>query len=144
MVNNRENLWMLKGLIFPAEALTDSNRMIHGGPVFDLDIVKQLLDAHGFWVINNDVDKDLENEFSPPMSDNEIKAVLQALRYELHDTSQWVRTSAGQTMPCDAYLIKWNRNRQIEWEHGRKLYVKFGYRANQSKCLLVSFHNAKY
>jgi len=148
MVDNPQQLWLMKNLVLPVGELDEGARLIPNGPVYDLDIVHQLLrcedEQPSLWVINEDADDDMENAFSSPMSIDEVKAIILSLRKDLHGSSLWGRTSARSNVACDAYTIKWSRLKQKEWDHGNKVYIKFGYRPNHYKCLVISIHPAKY
>lgn len=124
--------------------IDDSNRIISGGPVYNLDIVKGLIFKLGIFVINTDAKNDATNSFNPPMDESEIMALINELHNGLYNNSVWALTSANSKVQCDSYTIRWNRNRQKEWEHGNKLYIKFGFRPNSEKCLILSIHHADY
>src|SRR5690606_39201397 len=113
---NTPNVWLLKDLISPPK-LDDSNRRIKGGPVYDLDEVKTAINQHGFFIINEVAQQDVIHRFNVPFDDNEIKAILLALRKDLYQNSEWTDTTPKMILPCDHYLIRVNRARLTEWEH---------------------------
>lgn len=134
---------MLQNLVEPVQ-LNKQNRYILNGPVYKIDEVKNAVLKFGLFVINEDARNDASNDFTPPMDDVEIQAIIYALHQGLYHRSEWAQTSVRTTVACDSYLIRWNRNKQIEWEHGTKLYIKFGFRMNGDKCLIMSIHKSKF
>ena len=116
---------------------------ISNGPIYDLSVAKALMREHGLRVINDEAQISQSN-FDPVLTDDELKALILALGSSHYIESERCGTSVGMTVDCDAYAVRWNRNRRLEWEHGRKIYVKFGFRASHPRCLVVSIHYSKW
>lgn len=142
MVNNQKHRLLVAGAC--SIRIGASGRIkITNGPVYDLKEVQQLLKVHGLRVINNDAHRDQQN-FYPELTDDELGKFILALIENDHLESERCRTSGGQRIDCDAYTMKWNRNRCCRWEYAAKLYVKFGFSHQDSRCLVLSIHPSQW
>ena len=143
MVNNQEHRKLASGACITREGL-DGRIKIINGPVYDLSKAQQLLKTYGLRVVNEDAQED-QQDLDPELSDEELTQFILALIEDDHVESERCRTSIGQTLDCDAYTMKWNRNRRRRWEYGAKLYVKFGFSEhNNLRCLVVSIHRSRW
>ena len=132
-------------------SLTDANRFIANGPIYDLRQVKDLVKIHGIALINDVAQNNVigigENSLPPPEWDaSDICALINALEITDYNDSQWCNTSTKRVLDCDSYLITYGRNKRARWESGLKIYIKFGYSPNTSTptALICSIHPAKY
>ncbi len=143
MVNNPIYRLLVSGACL-TRLTTEGRTKITNGPVYDLAESQQLLKAHGLRVVNEDAQDD-QVEFDPELTDEELSDFILALVKDDYVDSERCKTSLGQTLDCDGYAMKWNRNRHRRWEHGAKLYVKIGFSQYQQnpRCLVVSIHPAK-
>jgi hypothetical protein len=139
MVNNNQHR-----ILFPEECkikkTTRGGEIIKNGPVYDLDLAKELLRKHNFIVVNEAARENKKLEFNPEMSDAELVAFILALNGNHFDTSERCKTSKGKIVDCDAYAMKWNRTRQKEWEYASKIYVKFGFAVSDELMLILCIH----
>lgn len=117
---------------------------ITNGPVYDLKEAQRLLKAHGLLVVNINAHQHQKQTFSPELTDKELTQFILALVEDDHRESERCETTVGQTLDCDAYTMKWNRNRCCRWEYATKLFVKFGFGQQDDRCLVVSIHPAKW
>lgn len=143
MVNNPTPRILVTGACV-LRPTADGRRKIHNGPVYDLAVVQRMLPEHGLRVVNDTADKDMRIKFKPLLLDEELPPVILALRSELRVESERCRTSLGFEMDCDAYRIKWDRTRCREWEHANPIYIKFGFRDNNPRCLVASIHPSSW
>lgn len=120
----------------------DGRDKISNGPVYDLAIAHRLVSQYGLAVINTSARDDMANEFIPEFKEHELKSLILALRHKDHYVgSERCATTNGITVDSDGYRIFWNRTKNNEWpKNGQKIYVKFGFRENMNKCLVVSIH----
>lgn len=143
MVNTKHRL-----LASGACSIRQSNdrKIITNGPVYDLSEAQSLLRQHGLRVVNERAVLNQVEAFDPEMSDEELTTFILNLVSEDRAESERCQTGIGLQIDCDAYVMKWNRNKRVRWEHGPKLYVKFGFseKGNNSRCLVVSLHPAKW
>lgn len=121
-----------------------SRGKIANGPVYALKVAQQLLKLVGLAVVNVNADEDMEKSFIPCLNPDELKTLIVSLKNNHYIDSERCATTNGMTIDSDGYAIRWNRNRGIEWEHGNKIYVKFGFREPSNKCLVVSIHPSDY
>ena len=142
MVNNQKHRLLVSGAC-KTRGGVGGRIKITNGPVYDLKEAQLLLKAHGLRVINNDAHQD-QQKFNPELTDEELTKFILALVEDDHVESERCRTSVGQTLDCDAYTMKWNRNRCCRWEYGAKLFVKFGFSQQNDRCLVLSVHPSKW
>lgn len=143
MVNNRINRLLVSGACV-LSVNANKRTIITNGPVYPLTEAQSLLKRFGLLVINDQADFDQSNEFNPELDDEELIKFIVALDETDYENSERCGTSAGKTIDCDAYAMKWNRHRRERWDHGFKIYVKFGFFENNPKCLVVSIHPARW
>jgi hypothetical protein len=125
--------------------IIDRRRKIINGPVYDLATAQQLLKIHGLHVVNESADDDMITEFRRGLTSEDLKKIILTLGGNHYDDSEICSTSKGMTIDADGYTIYWNRTREIEsMQAGQKTYIKFGFRDNNPKCLIVSIHPAKH
>lgn len=123
----------------------DSGRsIITNGPVYCLETAKKHLLEHGLRVVTDGANDDMCGEFAPELEDDELVAFISQLTPDDLVGSERCGTSIGRTLDCDAYAMKWNRNKRARWHHGLKIYVKFGFSDNSPFVLVVSIHPSKY
>lgn len=118
---------------------------INNGPVYDLAIAQQLLKLNGLAVVNDSARYDMANSFNPELTETQLKLLILALKSDVHYIeSERCATSNRMTIDSDAYSIRWNRKRAMECNSSQKIYVKFGFRENINRCLVVRIHISKY
>lgn len=136
MVNNQ-----LHRLLSPStckiKKTARGGQRITNGPVYDLASAKSLLYQNRFLVVNEDAKVDKKLQFNPEMDDDELADFIMALKDDDFSGSERCKTSAGMTLDCDGYAMKWNRNRRCRWEYGAKIYVKFGFAIQDDLIMLV-------
>lgn len=139
MVNNNSHR-----ILFPEECrikkTARGGEIIKNGPVYDLDLAKELLRTNNFLVVNESAREDKKSEFNPEMSDDELVAFVLALTENHFQTSERCKTSEGDIVDCDGYAMKWNRLRKKEWEYASKIYVKFGFAVSDELMLVLCIH----
>ena len=118
--------------------LDDNIRRLGRNRLYDLDVVQALVKAHGVCLINDDAQDDAEKQLH--MSPDEVARFIAQLSQGNYVNSQWCNTSVNRMVDCDSYAMKYNRNKQVPWQSGPKIYVKFGFFPNQSKCVVCSVH----
>lgn len=143
MVNNDHRL-LVSGACQTVIRKTSGRTIISNGPVYELAKAQILLTIHGLRVINESAALDQSNEFTPELDDDELIKFICELKGTDFQNSERCKTSVGMTIDSDAYAMKWNRHTQKRWEHGNKIYVKFGFYGNQLRCIVVSIHPAEY
>ncbi len=142
MVNNQKHRRLVYGACVTKGAAGDRTK-ITNGPVYDLKEAQELLKAHGLRVVNESALQD-QADFDPEMTDEELTKFILALVEDDRVESERCKTSASQIIDCDCYTMKWNRNRCCRWEHGAKLYVKFGFSLASPLCLVASIHPSRW
>lgn len=120
------------------EPLTSQNRMLGRKRIYDLRVVKSLVSQHGLVLLNDDADFDATQLLN--MSPGDVAEFIGQLSEKNYVNSQWCRTSVGKAVDCDSYVMKYNRNKKVPWEHGPRIYVKFGFLPNLPKCVVCSVH----
>lgn len=142
MVNNQKHRRLVTGACITKGGA--ANRIkITNGPVYDLKEAQELLKVHGLRVVNDNAYRD-QAEFGHELTDEELTKFILALVENDRVESERCKTTANQTIDCDSYSMKWNRNRCCRWEHGAKLYVKFGFGLQNPLCLVLSIHPSKW
>lgn len=141
MVNNDKHRLLVRGAC-KTKIAPDGRTYIVNGPVYDLKLAQAMLKVHGLRVVNESAEDD-QKSFQPEMTDQELAAFILALEGSDFQGSERCGTSIGKTLDADSYAMKWNRNRSARWEHGQKIYVKFGFGNVNPRCLIVSIHPAK-
>lgn len=142
MVNNPNLRTLVTGQYETVTSKKDGRIRVRNGPIYNLELAKKLLNEHGFIPVNENVETGL-SEFSPPWDESDIPLVINALRADLWIESEICRfTTRGIPVDCDAYRIRWNKFRRMEWQHASPAYIKFGFKENHPKCLIVSAHPA--
>ncbi len=142
MVNN-PNVRMVQ----PAHTKTKvsgKRTKITNGPLYDLAIAKALLRQHGLRVVNEKAGEDMLCHFDPILTEDELAVLILAFDARHYVESERCATSVGMEVDCDGYAICWNRSTCREWAHGRKIFVKFGFRAANPRCLVVSIHPSSW
>lgn len=117
------------------------------GPIYELAVAQELLKTYGLHVVNENTEEDMGQDFIPALTPDELKDIILALRENDHyDDSEICTTTNGQRVDADGYTVYWNRRTRTEAKAraGQKLYVKFGFRENLNKCLVVSIHPAEH
>ncbi|MGK5034480.1 hypothetical protein [Janthinobacterium sp. LB3P118] len=117
--------------------------LIGNGPVYCLRTAQSQLTLDNLRVLNVNALQHKELSFLPELSDEELLDFILALNPTDHVGSERCSTSINRVVDCDGYAMKWNRKLRQRWEHGAKIYVKFGYMENISKCLIISIHPSK-
>lgn len=120
-------------------------KRIINGPIYDLSVAQTLVHRHGLCVINDSANDDMVQAFDPALNEGDLVVIFGALRDDHYCESETCGTSVGMTIDADAYVIHWNRVKKCESQsNGRKIYLKFGFRDNLLKCLVVRVHPARY
>lgn len=142
MVNNVLRILVVGTCVTNVNA--SGRTIISNGPIYELIEAQALLRANGLRVITDKGDLDQKTEFNPELNDDELKDFICELSVAEYQNSERCTTSGKMTIDCDAYAMKWDRLHHKRWEHGRKIYVKFGFANNNPRCLVVSIHPAKW
>lgn|SRR3989339_371711 len=143
MVNNNLRI-LVYGACTTTVRAKDGRTIITNGPVYDLAVSQSLLKVHGLRVLNDKADFDMDLDFTPALTDEELVDFICALSDADYEKSERSATSVKKTVDCDGYAMHWNRLRKCRWAHGLKIYVKFGFFENNPRCLVVSIHPARY
>lgn len=126
---------------------------ITNGPVYHLNIVKQLVSNYSVTVIGGSkAEKDMGNPamFMPRMEPAELVELFQHLISHEQDNTHYVESERdpvtnNMIVDADAYKIRWLRRKKIECKlTGQPIFVKFGFRESNPKCIIVSTHPDKY
>lgn len=117
---------------------------IINGPIYELETVKEMLKVHGLKPVNLDADTDMMTRYDPQMEEGELRDVILTLQPNHYDDSEICRTTNGMEVHADGYAIYWRRFNRTESSNGEKTYVKFGYRENNLKTLVLSIHPADH
>jgi len=145
MVNNPDPRIVLPDAFVTQQGAKDRIK-IRNGPIYDLSIVKQLVVQHGLVIETAKARRDISSDFDPPLSTDDIQAIILALRHDHFDSSEICATFGNAKVNSDGYCIRWklNTNREDTTGHfGRKIFIKFGFNyPTDSKCLIVSIHNS--
>lgn len=145
MVNNP----FIRLLVLPLVPPDPEQRKIAGGPIYDLDVVQQIIrhrltaGERAVWIGNESAEDALANDFFPPWDEQDVPPLLLALTKADRICSEWAKTSNGTWFDCDVYVMGYNRNRQIRWPEGSKIYVKFGMSRNKPLCVVVRVHPSR-
>lgn len=143
MVNNENLRRLVRGVYATKQA--GERRLVTNGPIYDLAIAQRLLRLFGLHVINDDADKDMVTEFRPALTTKQLTEIILKLTDSHYAGSEICDTTPGMVVDADAYTIYWNRTRSIEsMIAGTKIYLKFGFRESNPKCLILSAHPAKH
>lgn len=130
--------------------LEDHNRIIKPAPLYELQAVKDLVKQHRVLLLTDRAEENMVGEgylaLPPPdWNTDEICHVIYALEKSDYINSQWCRTAVNRNIPCDSYMVSYGRARRARWEHGWKLYIKFGYLPMPNLTAAVcSFHMSKF
>lgn len=145
MVNNLNPRKLVPGAC-QTKQKADGRTKITNGPVYDLEVAKELLKLNGLVVVNENADEDMGSSFTPSMEPDELKALVLALDSNRYEDSERCKTTNGMIVDADSYTIYWNRSKRIGLpaSSGPKEYVKFGFRENNPKCLIISIHPADH
>jgi hypothetical protein len=136
MVNNPDPRRLLAPARYPCHP---GDRQKIEGPVYDLDIVKALVKLHPFVPVN-EVDRGMRR-FAPPLQEADIPLVIAALKPDMYVESEYCdKTTRGLKVEADAYRIRWSSGRKAIWEYADYAFIKFGFKANIPKCLIISIH----
>lgn len=117
---------------------------ICNGPVYDLVGAQLMLSTWGMRVINESALASQTEDFQPELTDDELCNFILALTGDDYVGSERCNTTPKIVLDCDEYATKWNRNTQKRWEHGAKIYVKFGFTLTPTKCLVVRVHPSRW
>lgn len=116
--------------------VTDSNRIIGYEEIYNLDLVKDLVRAHGVVVLNDDTLHAMSGKGKNPLpapawTSNDAKNIIFSLKAGHFENAQWCKLNTNRYLDCDSYVIYYSRSKGIEWNNsktkGLKLYVKFGF-----------------
>lgn len=147
MVNNPR----LRKLVVAQYALrtrSDGRRYVDNGPIFDLNVIKQVVRENNVHVLNPNAEESMIHEFDPDLEPDEIRDIIvHGLRSDDekdHYVESELCKANGMPVDCDAYSIRWNRTRRIESDYSRAIYLKFGFKDNIAPCLIVRVHYDKY
>lgn len=145
MVNNK-NPRRLTAAEYKLRKSGERTRLIKGqGPIYDLQTAQELLNLHGLDVVNANAYLSMNSEFAPPLTKDDIKLAIAALKVDEHYVESEICKVANESIDADAYTIYWKRNGNKECKlTGTKLYIKFGFRNDDPKCLIVRVHRSKY
>jgi hypothetical protein len=145
MVNNPKLRKLIPGACRIKRTANGRTKIING-PVYDLNVAKELLKLNGLVVVNENADEDMSSSFTPSMEPDELKALVLALDSSRYEDSERCNTTNGMIVDADGYTIYWNRSKRIGLpaSSGPKEYVKFGFRENNPKCLIISIHPADH
>lgn len=124
----------------------DGRQKIENGPVYDLAVLQLVAKTCGIRVINDKAVDDMAHEFDPAMLDDELVALVAALK-PLHCIgSERCATSVGMTVDADEFAIEWNRARECESTRsgfGVMVYLKLGMSVAGKLCLVLSLHKSR-
>ena len=118
--------------------LNAQNRILGRQCLYDLEIVKLLVNSNGVCLINDDAQEDAAKQLH--MTPDEVAKFVVQLSPGNYINSQWCHTSVNRMVDCDSYAMKYNRNKQVPWADGPRIYVKFGFFPNHSKSVVCSIH----
>lgn len=142
MVNNQKHRLLVTGAC-KIRAGAGGRLKITNGTVYDLKEAQQLIRVHGLVVVNDSAHQ-AQQQFSPELTDEELTKFILALVGNDYVESERCKSTVGLTLDCDAYTMKWNRNRCCRWEYAAKLYVKFGFSYQDNRCLVLRIHPSKW
>jgi len=134
-------------------SVTDYNRIIGTSQIYDLKQVKELIQLHGFVVLNDDTNLAIagkgRNPLPPPAwSSEEVVGAIMSLTDIDYRNSQWCELNSKRYLDCDAYIIYFSRSKKVRSSgvQGIKLYIKFGFVPNVTspKTIICRFHPADY
>lgn len=121
-------------------------RIIRGGPVFDLDVLQSLvtdgvLGEDMVWVANTRCERDLENyrwDYA------EVLHMITCLKLPDFRGSTWCQVKGGEMYPCDDYRFLYDCDRRERNVRGLEVYVKFSVNDDgQLTLVLVSCHGSR-
>lgn len=143
MVNNLPLRKLVVGQY--ATSISETGRVkITNGPIYELETVKEMLKVHGLKPVNLDAETDMMTCYHPQMTEDELSDVILTLQPHHYDESEICRTTHGMEIHADSYLIRWRRFNRTESAGGEKTFVKFGFRENNLKTLVLSIHPASH
>lgn len=142
MVNNGSCRKLLAGLC-KLRPTGRGGEAITNGPVYELSCAQRLLISNGLRVINDSALLSQTEDFQPELNDEELVCFILALDDCDYVGSERCKTTPGILLDCDGYAMKWNRNKKVRWEHGAKIFVKFGF-STGAKLLVVSVHPSRW
>lgn len=124
--------------------LTDAERKIGGGPVYDLSEIKAHvaeLQINGLELVNVSVRAALEDELRWRMSD--VCKFIACLERRHYHCSEWVYASdrARIAHPADVYLMGYSRFKAEEWiKQNPWNYFKFAFGLESNTVDIYSLH----
>lgn len=143
MVNNLPLRKLVVGQYVTNTSATGRVKVING-PIYELATVKEMLKVHGLKPVNLDADTDMMTRYEPQMTEDELRDVILTLQPNHYDDSEICRTTNGMEVHADGYAIYWRRFNRTESSNGEKTYVKFGFRENNLRTLVLSIHPASH
>ncbi len=146
MVNNLMPRLVVHGACVVRKQARSERLKITNGPVYSLGVAQTFVEKHGLVVMNGRAEHDMENAFHPDLTEDELVQVFLCLRESAHYLeSERCLVRANMTVDSDAYRIVWDRRRMAEGvKSGLPVFIKFGFRESNPRCIIVSVHPAKY
>ena len=117
---------------------------VKNGPIYELATVKEMLKVRGLKPVNLDAEADMMTSYNPQMTEAELGDIIRTLQSAHYDDSEICRTTHRMEIHADGYAIYWRRFNRTESANGEKTYVKFGFRENNPKTLVLSIHPASH
>lgn len=136
MVNNKP--LRLRQIPEKPEVLTKNNRSLGRMPLYDLNVVKELVALHGVVLINENAQLDASHQLQ--MSPSQVAKFISFLQTDHYQNSQWCDTSVNRPLDCDSYGMRYNRNLEKPQDNMSGIYVKFGFFSNISRAVVCSLH----
>lgn len=144
MVNNAP----LRRLVFGQYVMEkprkgDDRKRVGNGPIFHLAKAKQLVEKHGV-IVSESATDDMSKRFVPAITEDDAKAIIVDHLASHHFwRSEICKFRNGMEIDCDGYKISWNLHGKCEdIVSGIPIYIKFGFRDNFPKGIIVSFHES--
>ncbi len=149
MVNNPNPRRVIKGNL--KTRVSGSRIKIDNGPVYHLGVVQSLVSEYSVVVLGDSkAASDMKMRFMPRMETAELQELFMYLRPYDHDDPHYVESEqdpikSGMTVDADAYRIRWMRLKKIECKRtGLPIFVKFGFRDSNPRCIIVSTHPSDF
>ena len=149
MVNNESHRRIVAGEYRLARESKEGRTRVRNGPIYHLSAIKALVMEFGLHVVVNAAE-DMASKFAEALTKQDVADIIVlGLRNDdvvnHHVESEICKTENGMVIDCDAYRIRWRKDKKCECKStGLPIYLKFGFRPSNPKCIIVRLHPSTY
>lgn len=148
VINSSSSYWRIQpSSLTPCDPERPHTRMIRGGPLIDLPRLQTLLktgqfDLDNVWFATSGSERD-RTKYRWSTADVLQMFVCLDAAQDFHN-AEWCDINGGRTVPCDAYVMRYDTVRQQRHRHGTEIYLKFSLDEHEVlSIVLVSCHPSR-